>query len=332
MSRIEHLVRPALRRSAGGRIAFPLLGLAAAGIALIAHAQVGNAATAAPTPSPASVPAPQAAANAMPANSVVVGKPQSVARTDSRDVDAGRMSYAIVRKNSDSMTMSGDTRDIDGIKAIRQGMDRDFLWVRKDGKAWVITDPATLDRAEHAWDGMEPLDRQMEAFDAQMEEHDRKMDALDAQMDKLDAQQEETPEMKAASERMDALGRQQEALGNKQEALGEQMGGADDVRREQLSREMEALSAQQESLGREMEAQSRIMEAGSARMQQNARPMEALSKQMEEASKPMEALGKQMDALGKRMEAMSNQAERETLELIDEAMAKGLAQPAPVRR
>ena len=38
MSRIEQLVRPALRRNHAGRIAFPLLGLAVAGIALIAHA------------------------------------------------------------------------------------------------------------------------------------------------------------------------------------------------------------------------------------------------------------------------------------------------------
>ena len=67
-------------------------------------------------------------------------------------------------------------------------------------------------------------------------------------------------------------------------------------------------------------------------MEQNAKPMEALGQQMEEAGKPMEALGTQMDALGQRMEAIGQQAERETLKLIDEAMAKGLAQPAPVRR
>jgi hypothetical protein len=39
-----------------------------------------------------------------------------------------------------------------------------------------------------------------------------------------------------------------------------------------------------------------------------------------------------MDALGEQMDKLSTQAERETLSLIDEAMAKGLAKPAPVRR
>jgi hypothetical protein len=46
----------------------------------------------------------------------------------------------------------------------------------------------------------------------------------------------------------------------------------------------------------------------------------------------MEALGKQMEGIGAQMDAVSKQAERETLRLIDEAMAKGLASPAPVRR
>lgn len=330
MSRIEQLVRPALRRSAGGRIAFPLLGLAVAGIALIAHAQVGdNAASATPTPSPAAVSAAQAIPNPAAADTVSVERVRQVARSDS---DANRMSYAIVRKDRNDITMSGDSRDMDGIKAIRDGMDHDFLWVRKDGKAWVITDPAILGRVEQAWSPMEPLDKQMEAFDAQMEVHDRKMDALSAQMDKLDAQREESPEMEAASQRMEELGRQQEALADKQEALAEQMANADSARQEQLSHDMESLSAQQEALASKMEAQSRIMESEGARMQRNAQPMEALGQQMEEAGKPMEALGKQMDALGQRMDAIGKQAERETLQLIDEAMAKGLAQPAPVRR
>jgi hypothetical protein len=327
MSRIEHLVRPALRRS-GGRIAFPLLGLAVAGVALIAHAQIGQPAMAASTPATT----PRVAAQALPAGEVRVGAVQRIARADSREVDAGRMSYAIVRKGSDSMTMSGDTRDIDGIKAIRDGMDRDFLWVRKDGKAWVITDPSIIQRAERAWVGMEPLDRQMESLDAQMEVHDQRMEALDAQMDKLSAQQEDSPEMEAASGRMEELGRQQEALGRRQEALSEQMENADEATQDRLSREMDALSAQQDTLSRQMDVESAAMETASARMQRNAQPMEALGRQMEEAGKPMEALGKQMEALGKQMDAVSKQAERETLQLIDEAMAKGLAQPAPARK
>jgi hypothetical protein len=68
------------------------------------------------------------------------------------------------------------------------------------------------------------------------------------------------------------------------------------------------------------------------RIEQRMQPMEALGRQMDEAGKPMEALGEQMDVLGEQMDKLSEQAERDTLSLIYEAMAKGLAKPAPVRR
>ena len=332
MSRIEQLVRPALHRSHAGRIAFPLLGLAVAGVALIAHAQAGSATpVVAATPATAATTA-QLAVAAPAANPVVVERTEQVARADSDDVDTGRTSYAIVRKGSQSITMSGDTRDIDGIKAIRDSMGGDFLWLRRDGKAWVITDPAVMDRVERAWSAMEPLEREMDGLNSQMDVYNKKMDALNAQMDSLSSLQGEHPELDAASERMEALGRQQEALARKQEALAGQMANAGEARQDELSREMDALSAQQEALSRQMEAESRTMEAASARMQRNAQPMEALGKQMEEAGKPMEALGKQMEGIGAQMDAVSKQAERETLRLIDEAMAQGLASPAPVRR
>ena len=334
MSRIEQLVRPALPRSRGGRIAFPLLGMAVAGVALIAHAQIGAGAK----PVPATAPSPAASARplprpvALPADTAVVGEPQVIARSDDRDVDAGRMSYAIVRKGQDGMTLSGDTRDIDAVKAIRAGMDRDFLWFRKEGQAWVVTDPSVLARVEQAWAPMQPLDREMDGLSAQMDVHSTTMDGLSARMEELSAQQEAHPEMDAASRRMEELGRQQEALAKKQEALATQMQGTDEARQDALSREMDALSAQQDTLAGEMEAQSRVMEAGSARMQQNAQPMEALGRQMEDAGKPMEALGKQMEGIGARMDAVSKQAERATLKLIDEAIAQGLATPAPTRQ
>jgi len=316
MSRIEHLVRPALRRSRGGRIAFPLLGVAVACVALLAHAQVGAAA------------AGRAVVHDKAPVSVVQARQAAVARNQ----DDHGPSYAIVRKNRDAITMSGSIRNIETINAMRRDLDSDFLWFRRDGKDWVIVDPATIASAERAWAATEPLDRQMEALDAQMEVYDKKMEALDARMDKLSDQQDEHPRMDAASQRMEELGRQQEALGEKQEELAATMAEADSAQRASISRQLQALSAQQKTLAEQMKAQSRVIEAEGARMEQNHAPMEALGKQMEEAGKPMEALGKQIDALGRQMDALSAKAERETLALIDGAIAKGLAKPAPVRR
>lgn len=57
---------------------------------------------------------------------------------------------------------------------------------------------------------------------------------------------------------------------------------------------------------------------------------EAIGKLMEEAGKPMDALGKKMDALGKQMEQQNHAADEVVRGLIRDAMAKGLAQPAPL--
>lgn len=326
MSRIEQLVRPSPHRSGDGRIAFPLLGLAAACLAFMAHAQSSDT-TATPTAIAQAVPAHEMRAHAMTSTSApsrFVGL-----HGDGHSRDA---SYALVRKGQNGITMSGNVGDAKAIEAMRRDIDSDFLWFRKNNKQWVITDPSTLDRAERAWAAMAPLDQQMEGLDAQMEVHDRKMEALDAQMERLSGQQESHPEVDAASNRMEELGRQQERLAGKQEQLAAAMTHADDAHQEQLSRQMEALSAQQEALSQQMDAQSHAVEAASARVEQNAKPMEALGRQMEEAGKPMEALGKQMDAIGKQMDAVSQKAEHETLQLIDDAVAKGLAKPAPMRR
>ena len=305
MSRIEQLVRPGLRRS-GGRIAFPLIGLVAASLAFYAHAQIDGG------------------------SSVTVSKTEGdKSRYVLRERSAGE-TYALVRKGHDGITMSGSTDDIDDIKAARSRLGSDFVWFRKGKQAYVVVDPATNARVQQAWAETDKLSERMEALGAQMEVHGHKMEALGKQMEKL-SDGSESPAMEAASDRMEALGRQQEELGAKQAALAEQMAEADANRQDALSRQMDELSKQQEALSAQMHAQSQVMEAESARMEERMKPMEALSRQMDEAGKPMDALGKQMDAMGEEMDRLSAKAEHETLRLIDEAVAKGLAQPAPVR-
>jgi beta-lactamase regulating signal transducer with metallopeptidase domain len=310
MIRIEQLVRPGLRRS-GGRIAFPLVGLAAACLAFYAQAQI--------RPEAATV-----ATNAAPATSTKHGNRAKVGHGSDRP-------FAIVRKGREGFIMSGSTDEIDDIKAVRQGLDRDFVWFRKGNQAYVVVDPAIVDRAAQAWADTDKLDERMEALDAQMEVHDRKMEALDARMDQV-SDRGTDPAMEAASKRMEALAQQQAALGAKQAKLAAAMVHAGEQEQQRLSQEMDALSDQQDALSRQMDAQSAVLEAQSERMEQQMKPMEELGRQMEEASKPMEALGKQMEALGEQMDRLSERAERETLQLIDDAVARGLAEPAPSRR
>lgn len=338
MSRIEQLIRPGIRRSSG-RVAFPLIGFATACLAFYAHAQINNEPAPAVSPvaaaSPVRVVAPVASSLPVPAASPgpVLAQTPAVRKGNHMRIRDGHRdaSFALVRKGA-GYTMSGSSDDADDIEAARSSVNGDFVWFRKGDQAYVIDDPATVDRATAAWADTEKLGTRMEALGSQMEVHGKKMEALGRQMEQISAGHAESAAMKAAGARMEGLGRQQEQLASKQAKLALAMIDADEARKEQLSREMEQLSAQQETLSEQMEAQSRVMEVEGERIEQRMQPMEALGRQMDEAGRPMDALGEQMDALGEEMDKMSTQAERETLSLIDEAMAKGLAKPAPVRR
>ena len=306
MSRIEQLVRPA-RAANAGRLAFPALGLAAICVAFYAHAQITT----------------------LPLVQVQAGASTAIT-TRATMHGTSNQPFALVRADHTTMTMAGSTRDIDDIKAAGRGKDGEYLWFKRDGKTYVVTDPAVLGRVKATWRETDALGEQMEALGKQMEQHGKVMEALGGRMEALSASQVETTAMREAERRMEALGAQQETLGSQQEALAHSQANAhDDATRGRLDAQMDALTVKMDALSARMEEQSRIMQAESANMERNAAPMEALGRQMEEAGKPMEALGARMDVMGKRMDALSAQATRETSAIIDEAMAKQLATAAP---
>lgn len=84
------------------------------------------------------------------------------------------------------------------------------------------------------------------------------------------------------------------------------------------SREMDQHGKTMEALGRQMEQVRRQPEAAAS-----------VGRQMKEAGKPMDALGKKMDVLGKQVDAEARVAEKTMRALIRDALAKGLAAPAP---
>lgn len=305
MSRIEQLVRPN-HRAIGGKIAFPLLGVAAACIAFYAHAQVTQRKAA---------PAPQ---------------PQATASHVTQLHDNGkRDAYALIRKGQKGFTMSGTTNDMNAVDSARRSIDGDFLWFRRADQAYVIVDAATVARAHAAWRETDKLGSQMEALGDQMEGHGKKMELLGQKMEALGKHNVETPVMREAARKMEALAEQQQALANQQHRLAKARQTDNEAQEAKLDRDMDALSAQQEALSRQMEQQSRVLEAESERLEANQKPMEALSREMEVASKPMEALSAQLEVLSKQQEKLVVQAERQTRDLISEAQGKGLAMPAP---
>jgi len=330
MSRIEQLVRPGTRPVRGG-VALPLVGVAIACLAFYAHAQIGQDGK----PAPAAVAQAQAKADA-----AAVAKPASQAKPKARlesgstitlrDSRRNEDAYALVSKDRDGIRMSGSTDDIAQIERARRSLtNQDFVWFRRNGKAYVVSDADTMAKVRDAWRDSDRIGVQMDALSDQMDVHSQKMDVLSEQMDKLQEKADDDVAMNAASRRMERLADQQNDLAERQAEIAGQMARVDDAGRDRLQATMEDLGRQMDELGRQMDAQGRVIDQQTDALAANRAPMQALGRQMEEASKPMDALGRQMDALGKQQEKVIHEAERKTHDLLDSAMARGLARPVP---
>jgi len=227
--------------------------------------------------------------------------------------------YALVRDGDHGITMTGDSGDSLDVKQVRQHVKGDFLWFRDDGKSWVIQDPDVLAKARAAWAPTDRLSEQMDAYGREMDQHGKAMDALGKQMGQSAAGIQPDPE------KMQALNRQMDELGRKMGKLSEQMAFArDDDERARLNGQMGRLSARMGELGARMGAV-----AASDTQRQAQASMKEISRRMNEAGKPMNDLGKKMGALGKDMERESHAADQTVRALIRDAVARGLAHPAP---
>ncbi|GAB3726275.1 hypothetical protein GCM10028862_01360 [Luteimonas pelagia] len=292
--------------------------------ALTASPALPAAAPDAPPPPPAAPPAPRPPAAPKPPK-----PPRGVHTFAPRDGHA----MALVRGDDQHTVMSGDVRDMDDLAAAQRAIDGDFLWFRRDGKAYVVRDAATVSRARAAWAATDALSREMQALNARMAPHSARMQALGERMHALAAPDAfDTPEMRAATARMQALGNRMAPLAERQAALAARMHAADAAERARIEREMEAVGRQQEALGAEMERHGALLEAASERMERQHAPMEAIGRKMEAEGEKMEVVGAEMERLGERIEREAHAAEAAMRTLVDAAVRDGHAQPAPARR
>lgn len=345
MSRIRQLVRPE-RRPLGAATLFPLLGLAAAGMAFYAQAQlidsdntVVHAAAGAPMRASSALAAPGVTAAALPAASTTADPPpearpgdanDTAVRTTLRERGTG---YALIRADREGFRMSGDLDDVDTIRATRRAIDGDFVWFRRDGRAWVVRDADTLARVNAASRRTDAATDEMDALERRMRPHSERMEALGARMEALQQRTDdgETSRMEAASTRMQALGRELESLVEEEVALSMQAAGGRDDAGPPSDREarLASLRTERERVEREMEQESDAMEALGRRLEARAAPMETLGREMEAAGRPMESIGREMEAVGKRIEREALVADAEIRRILDDAHARGLATPAP---
>jgi len=315
MSRIQSLLRTE-RRVSPGAAAIPVIGLAVACIACFAYAQsiqTTAPATAAPAVTVGSLGAPAAT---------------SVATQTAKPTHE---TYAFVSEHGDRLSISDRTRDLREIGEMRSQVDGDFLWFRRDGKAYLLRDAAALERLSALWAGSASRSAEMNALSERMKAESRKVEAISLRMAAVTSKHHETPRMREATVKLRALAEQQNALALQQASIAGKI-SADPMNENAVAeaeRRMEALGDRMETLGTEMESLGRVIEAESATLKAGLAPLTAMENEIEAAAAPMEALGAKMAALGAEEEREMARFERQIRAEIDRAMSAGLASPAP---
>ena len=136
---------------------------------------------------------------------------------------ADRFSYVLFTGHDGSSMVNGSSDDFQRAKAYRAG-DAPLLYVRQDGVAYVIRDPAILSRAEAIMEPQQELGRRQGELGRQQGELGRRQGKLGQEQARLGRlMADSTPrQMGELGRQQGELGRQQSALGEQQAALGRQ--------------------------------------------------------------------------------------------------------------
>ena len=329
MTRIQQLIRPT-RPGIGARIALPAIALLATGAACYAYAQADR--TSAQTAPQATQHAQTDRPTAAPAPATAPG-PRGAGRTGHAlraDTDRAQEAYALVNGDSEEIFFSGDSDQADDVRATQAALDGDFLWFRRDGKPYVLRDPAVLARIQRAWAAASANAAKMQAMSREMDAHGKTMEAMSRQMSALGKDMAPSRDMQENNARLQRLAMQQAKLAQRQAELAIGAGtaaaeAAEAAEEREIERRMDALDAEIERISERIEAEAEAMTARAA-------PMEALGKKMEVAARPMEALGAEMEALGEKMEQEMAAIDSEIHREIERAVREGRAEPAPARQ
>jgi beta-lactamase regulating signal transducer with metallopeptidase domain len=357
MSRIQRLVKPK-RPALGNALVVPLFGLAAIGLACYAYAQsdyskslskqslIANA-------SSSNSALAQGSSRALPSPHISAEQAQAgvsgLTVTGKLDTDMSHRKehegYALVRHGQERFSISGDLDDIDRIKAAKSRIDGDFLWFSRDGKDYVVRDPATVARVNSAWRASAANEAKLQALSAEMESKSQAVQDLahrvsaqhmqraqdQAQTYARIAEIREIVAAKNLGERQAQIAQQQLRLEAQLDAELENSRGRN---HRKIEDEIAALEAESEKVEAEMQAIEAEMEAKGAevegRVEADMAKMESdLEAKLEAATEPLETLGNQMEALSEQQQRIMADVDREIMREIDRALRENLAEPAP---
>jgi hypothetical protein len=208
--------------------------------------------------------------------------------------DDDLLEYVIVAGDSVNVTTHDSEDGSARAEDLKKRIQGNFIWFLRDDRPYIIRDQATIGRARKLWAEDEEIGRKQEELGKQQEELGKQQEELGARMEKIQVQ---VPDLTAQLDKLKAELQQMnssatmEQIGNIQGEIGEL----------------------QEKIG---EAQSKAGEEQSK-----------LGEQMGALGEKQGKLGDEQGRLGERQEAIAREASRRMNHLVDEAIAKGTAQP-----
>jgi beta-lactamase regulating signal transducer with metallopeptidase domain len=202
--------------------------------------------------------------------------------------------FVIASGNTDSLTMSGTSEDARHVEKLKKSIQGDFIWFERDEKSYIIRDQVTIDRARKLWAPQEELGKKQEALGKQQEALGKQQEELGSKMEQIKVN---VPDMTAELDKLKA-----------------------ELKQLNSSATVEQIGHIQSEIG---ELQSRI---GELQSQAGQRQAELGTLQGALGSKQGK-LGEQQGELGRQQAELAQKAARQMKELLDEAIARGTAQP-----
>ena len=199
-------------------------------------------------PAPPAPPAPPAAPTIAPP---APPPPPTLRTRGAFSISDTRGGDAYVLIEGDDVTMAGHSHDIRTAQRLQQG-NAPVLWVRKNGKQYVVRDAATVQRMKAAHAPVQALGEQQGKLGEQQGALGERQGELGSRQGELGvkmseiAQDQAAAALRGADTREAANDRRMKALQDEQEALARQQ--------EVLARQQEPLARQQEALARKQMA------------------------------------------------------------------------------
>jgi beta-lactamase regulating signal transducer with metallopeptidase domain len=203
--------------------------------------------------------------------------------------------FAIVTKDSDALTMSGDRDDAEHARSLKKKYSGDFIWFQHEEKSYVIDDAAIVARAKQLWQPQVELQKQQKDLAKQQEDLAKQEE--DA-ANKIQEMKIKVPDLSAEMQKLEDAMKKLSANGGT----------------------INELSDLQSEIG---ELQSRIGEVESSA----GREQGAFGREQGEWGRKMGELGRQQGELGRKQAQESREAAGQMQQLLDDAVAKGLAKP-----